>query len=183
MNLNDPLIYAPASIVAASLLLLFTVARLRRRAESIKEEEKASRLEKFQEAIAEDAKARAAEKELLRSQLLQMSEEAFKRYQKQRGYTYQHYLDVAFNKDDDPEHLFLYEIEERRKLHHFLALKEELSDESIHQVSDETLQEIERKYPYGITFRLKKEPTDIDILKNEIGEAAAAELRRRGVLQ
>lgn len=175
-------ILAAVVIVISIINYIFILRKLRQRAQERLEREKAQRVALFQQSIAEDAQIRENEKLALREELLGMDEEAFRRYKKQRGYTYQHYLDVAFNKDDDPEHRFLYEIEERRKLHHFLDLQKRL-ETAVETFSDEALLDIEHKYPYGITFTMKENPTETDILKNSIGEHAAAELRKRGKLQ
>lgn len=181
---NDALFYpAIAVIILTALITYFFIIRtLQKRKEQRQKYERQARQQRFQQAIDEDAKAREAKQNALREELLRMNEDAFKRYKKQRGYTYQHYLDVAFNKDDDPEHLFLYHIEEQRKLDHFLSLQSRLQSHEITSMDEKELREIERKYPYGITFELKDAPTDIDRIKNDIGQRAADELKRRGKL-
>lgn len=179
---DNSLIFTAAGIIAVLILIIFLISRLRKRSKRVHAQEKVKRIEKFKDAIADDEKARVDEQAALREKLLQMSKKAFKHYTKQRGYTYQEYLDVAFGRNKKPANLFFFEIEEQRKLNHFNVTKAKLSDETIQQVSDEELQSIERKYPYGTALQLTENPTAIDILKHEIGEAAAAELKRRGLL-
>ena len=108
MNFDNPLIFTAAGIMAALLFIVYIINRLRKRAKIIQAKEKADRIAKFQNAITDEKKARADEQIALKEELLHMSKDAFKRYTKQQGYTYQDYLDTAFGKSDDPEHRFLF---------------------------------------------------------------------------